>query len=549
MPLLILALASFSIFWPALGHKFLINWDDSQYVVSNSIVHGLTFENIKAVFATPLIGNYAPVHLMSYMFDYEIWGLRPSGFIFTNILLHSLNGVLFYLLLIRLSGRRVWVFFASLIFLLHPVQVESVIWISQRKNVLAMFFFLIAFYSYIVYKERTDAARMRFYLLSLLAFALALLSKSVTVVLPLVLLLFDVCLHDKDDLKKLIIEKLPFILLAAIAGLAALKSQSVQGQGGGITTYHGGSPYATFLTMLPVLIRYVKMVVWPANLSAFYDPSIKTRPDAEVVWAAFMLAIICVAGIVLYRKNRLLFFGFALFFAGLLPVLQIIPIVTLINDRYLYFPMLGAAVLLSSAVWSEAGWTELIQAKKNTVMSIACVLAVGACAILAVQRIGVWQDAYTLWDDAVKKAPNIALTHDCLGEGLLERGQIDEAIEEFNIALKLEPNLPEEALSPGSRLAASNTHNNLGAAYGLKGMTDNAIEQFSIAVRLNSGFDRAYFNLGNALMHKGLAGEALRCFETAVRLNPRNPAFDANLRLTRSLLTPGNSHEARGKVD
>jgi tetratricopeptide (TPR) repeat protein len=161
---------------------------------------------------------------------------------------------------------------------------------------------------------------------------------------------------------------------------------------------------------------------------------------------------------------------------------------------------------------------------------------IGACAATTIHRIPLWQNSYTLWGDAVKKSPNVALTHDSFGEGLLEQGRIDEAIRELKIALKLEPNLPPERLSVGLRIAAANTHNNLGAGYGLKGMTDEAIEQFTLAIQMNPMFDRAYFNLGNALMHKGLVDQALRSFETAVRLSPRNPAFQANLKLTREIV-------------
>jgi len=538
--LLFLFMTSLAIYWPALRHHFLINWDDNQYVVGNPIVHGLTFENIKTAFTTDIIGNYAPIHLISYMLDYEIWGLRASGFIFVNILFHTANGILFYLLLRRLFGEKVWVLLASLIFLLHPVQVESVVWVSQRKNLLAMFFFLIAFYLYTSYKEKETKSDKWFYLFSLLSFTFALLSKSIAVVLPVVLLLFDICFREKQGIKKLLFDKIPFIVLAVIFSLLAIKSHSAQAQGGGVASYHGGSPYSTFLTMLTVFIRYLIMIIWPANLSAFYDPPIKTHFDFEVAWAALLLGVLCMTGVMLYRRRRNLFFWFAVFWVGLLPVSQIVPIVTLMNDRYLYFPMLGAAAFLSTAAIRDVTWSELLHSKKYIPVSILCILVIGACAVATVHRIPVWQNSYTLWGDAVKKSPNVALTHDCFGEGLSEQGQIDEAITEFKIALKLEPNLPPERLGAGARYAAANTHNNLGVGYGLKGMTDEAIEQFTIAIQMNPRFDRAYFNLGNALMHQGSIDRALRCFEMAVRLNPYNPQFQANLTQTREFIRLGN---------
>jgi len=549
LPLLLLAIASFAIFWPALGHHFLITWDDNQYVVGNPFVHGLKFENVERAFTTSAVGNYAPLHLISYMIDYEIWGLRASGFILTNILLHAANGILLYLLLRRLSGGKTWPLFASLIFLLHPVQVESVVWVSQRKNVLAMFFFLIAFYFYVAYRERTQKPDKWFNSLSLFTFTLALLSKSVAVVFPLVLLLFDICFQEKQNVKSLLLDKIPFILLSVIFGLLAIKSQSAQSQGGGLTSYHGGSPYATFLTMLPVLIRYLRMVLWPSNLSAFYDPPIKTHIDSEVLWAVLFLALLCLIGVVLYLRRRDLFFWFALFFICLIPVSQIVPIVTLMNDRYLYFPMLGAAAFFGMVLLRDVTWAELLSSKKYVPVLLFSILVIAACSTATLHRIPVWQNSYTLWGDAVKKSPNVALTHDCFGEGLLEQGRIDEAMREFKVALKLESNLPPERLCVGARNAVANTHNNLGAAYGLKEMTDDAIEQFSLAIQMNPGFDRAYFNLGNALMHKGLIDQALRCFETAVRLNPQNPQFYGNLKQTQELIKSGSFPNSTGKAD
>jgi tetratricopeptide (TPR) repeat protein len=217
------------------------------------------------------------------------------------------------------------------------------------------------------------------------------------------------------------------------------------------------------------------------------------------------------------------------------------------NDRYLYFPMLGAAAFLSAAAIRDVTWSELLHSKKYIPVSIFCILVIGACAATTIHRIPVWQNSYTLWGDAVKKSPNVALTHDSFGEGLLEQGQIEEAISEFKTALKLELNLPPERLSVGLRIAAANTHNNLGAGYGLKGMTDEAIEQFTLAIQMNPAFGRAYFNLGNALMHQGLIDRALRCFETAVRLSPYNPAFNANLSMTREIIKSRGIQKPTGK--
>lgn len=546
--MLILAITSIAIFWSALGHDFLQNWDDIKYVVENPIIRGLTVENLITAFKTSVLWNYAPIHMVSYMLDYEIWGLRAFGFIFTNLLLHAANGILFYLLLRRLVGEKVWVFLTSLIFILHPVQVESVVWVSQRKNVLAMFFFLIGFYLYSLYREREEKVDIRLYLLSLFAFTLSLLSKSITVVFPVVLLVFDLCFRNKNDVKTFILDKIPFLTIALIVGFVAIETQSADYQGGR-TSYHGGSLYATLLTMLPVLVRYLTMVVWPANLSAYYNPPIKTQIDSEVAWAAVLLVFLCFIGVMLSRRNRQMFFWFAFFFICLIPVSQIIPIVTLMNDRYLYFPMLGAAVFLGSGLFRDVTWAELFSSKRYLPAAMCSILTIGTCSAVTLHRIPFWQNSFTLWSDAVKKAPNVAVTHEGFGEGLLDQGRIDEAITEFKIALNFRPSITSQNIDSSTRHALATTYNDLGAAYGMKGMTDAAFEHFTIAVQMNPLNDKAYFNLGNALVHKGLMFQALRCFETAIRLNPHNPQYYANLMQTKEFIRSGNFQSSSGRAD
>lgn len=546
--LLLLAVISFAIFWPALGHDFLINWDDRQYILENEVIRGLTPDHLKTAFTTFFLGNYAPIHLVSYMIDYEIWGLRPSGFIFTNIMLHTLNGMLLLSFLRRLSGDMAWAFFSALIFLLHPVQVEAVVWVAERKTMLAMFFFLVSLICYRESQHDSERGGLGWYLLSLLAFLAALLTKSVVVIMPLVIVLFDLCYGCERHLKKTFFHVLPFVIPAALTVAVALLSHSEMH--GGITSFHGGGPFSTFLTMMPVLVRYLELVFWPVNLSAFYDVTIKNSLDSEVLLAAGACLLLLWLGWWFYRRKRQSFFWYALFFAGLIPVSQIVPIVTLMNDRYLYFPMLGAAVCLSMTVLPRATWMGLGDSNWPLPRTFGLSVVIVACAVASCLRIGVWQNSFTLWGDAVNKAPRVAFTHDGFGEGLLQQKMVDEAINQFNIALRLYPQVHSLKAGTAIRNDVANTYNNLGVAYGTKGMNDSAIEQFRMAIWLNPQSDKAYFNMGNSLANKGLLNEAMRSFETAVKLAPRNQAYHAHLLQTRELLLfmdAGGTADVRSK--
>jgi hypothetical protein len=468
-----------------MGHQFLTGWDDPTYVIKNEAIRGFTWEHLKTAFTTYYVGNYAPVQVVSYMIDYSLWGMKASGFLFTNILLHAANGVLLYLLLIRIHEARVWAFFASLLFLLHPVQVESVAWISQRKNVICMFFFLVAFYGYVRFREKTSGQGTFWYLVAVTAFILSLLAKSVAVILPPLLIIYNLSFPDRQARKGLLIDKIPFVLAAAVVAFLALESQSPEFDGGRVHHYYGGSLLNTFFTMLPVLARYLGMIFWPANLSAWYNPPIRTGIDGAVAWSGMLLLALISLGILLWRRQRGLFFWYVVFFTGLGPVSQIVPITTLMNDRYLYFPLLGAAPFLCALLLPTATVSDLLKPGRQMAISGVLLVAVLLCALTTINRTAVWRDSVTLWQDAVTKSPGVSLVHHGLGCALLNDGRTDEAIAELTTALQLNPNNEE-------------TYNQLGIAYGKKGHFDKSIELFEYVLKMNPASEPARKNLATA---------------------------------------------------
>ncbi|QXE85621.1 tetratricopeptide repeat protein [Geomonas nitrogeniifigens] len=527
------------VYFQALQHHFLTNWDDLQYVLENQAIRGITPAHLREAFTRVHAGNYAPLHIISYMIDYELWGLNPAGFIGANVLLHTVNGVIFYLLLCRIAWAKPWVVVAALIFLVHPVQVESVAWVSERKNLLAMLFYLLAFHCYLSYKDENRAKKGLWYGACLALFVCALLSKSVAVIFPLMLLLYDICLAPKGVASYR--DKVPFVIAAAaiVAMTLVTQQSSMSDLGAGRTSYHGGSAFATFLTMLPVFASYLRMLVWPSGLSAIYSPAIKTSVDGAVFGAAMVCLGVACIGAVLWRSRRDLFFWYSLFILGLLPVAQIVPIVTLMNDRYLYFPLLGAAPCIALATVGEVSWTA---SRSPFRVAAACgaVVALACLAFVSYQRVQVWQSSYTLWKDTVQKAPRSATAHDGYGEGLLQRGALDEALGEFKESLQLQSS-SGSVLTPRARASAALTHNNLGTVYGMKGMTAEAVVEFSTAVQLNPEFDKPRYNLGIALAQQGRLQEALESFIAAARLKPDNPVYQSQMRLTQDLLARGQA--------
>lgn len=400
IPLLVLVLSTLVVYALSLDHDFIPQMDDSAYVLANPAVRGITFQNIRTAFSTYFVGNYAPLHIVSYMIDYTVWGLRPSGFILTNLILHTMNGMLFYMLLIRSSFTRSISCAAAVFFLLHPVQVESVVWISERKTVLAMFFFLVAFHFYLRYRESEEDGR-RSYLLSLLFFVMAILSKSVAVILPAALLIHDAGRDGEGRHGVSFLDKIPYAVVALAGALLAYLSQD-PAHAGGRVCYHGGSPLATFLSMLPVLQQYLKLLLWPLNLGTAYPVEIHTGFDEDVALAGLVAGTLLGIGCYLFRRSRKLFTWYAFFFLGLLPVSQIIPICTLINDRYLYFPLLGAAPFLCASL---IGLGRILPGTK-LVLNLLLVVIISGIAFLTFRRAEVWRDSLTVWNDVVRMTPD-----------------------------------------------------------------------------------------------------------------------------------------------
>jgi Flp pilus assembly protein TadD len=440
LPTLLLIISVLAVYGRVIGHEFLSNWDDNKYVLENPDVHGISWFHVKSVFTNYYSGNYAPVQMLSYMLDYALWALWPGGYLLTNLLIHVVNGLLLYRMFLRLIGGPVASFFGAAFFLLHPVQVETVAWISQRKNLLAMLFFLLAWEFYVSYRER-DAGRGRlYYVASLTALLLALLSKSVAVIFPVVIIAFDHCYLSNFGRPR-ILDKVPYLVATAIVAAVAIHSQTPDygewGAGGGRTGYHGGSAITTFMTMLPVFCRYLGMIVWPTELSSFYSPSLHSSPDIDVILAALLLAGTLFFCYRIYCYDRSAGFWPILFFTAFLPVSQIVPLVTLMNDRYLYFPLVGIAALTGYSV-------ECCMRNKPQYTAWVKVIAgvlLTALAIVSLARVTFWRDAQTLWSDAARKAPNNELVWEGLGEAYQYTGKSNPsmAVKAYVRALELNP--------------------------------------------------------------------------------------------------------------
>ncbi len=518
MVFLLLLVVVLAVYGGVLRHEFILNWDDNLYVTDNESIRGFTLAHLQSAFSSFYVGNYSPLQIISYMVDYSFWGLKPAGYLLTNLILHGINGFLLYLAVHRITGLFPAAIGSALLFLLHPAQVESVAWISQRKSLLSMFFYLLGLIAYLMYRQESGRKKL-FYLLSIISFSAALLTKSAAVIFPGMILLYDVC-YEKRSFIRSLPDKVPFIVIAMVAALVTLLSQSLEYGGGGRTSFHGGSAFATLLTMLPVLASYLRIIFWPSGLSAAYAPDIKNVVDYEVVFSALLLALLSCSALYLARRDRRLFFWLALIPLGLFPVSQVVPLITLMNDRYLYYPMVGVAPFLA------LGLSLVTRAYSVRVRQLVCLISVIILSVLAIityQRTRVWHDAVSLWTDAVAKTPDSPVAKYSLAEVYFKSGRYADAKQ---LLLETTTNFPDRAAP----------YELLGNLFYETGDIDKAKTYYIKALSLKSDLPNANLCLGNIYLFQKNIVLAREKFLVAEKVKPFSPDIAYSLACAESML-------------
>ncbi len=564
-----LGLATLAVYWPVTHHDF-VDYDDNGYVTANSQVQsGLTAAGIKWAFTHPVGGNWHPITTLSHMLDCQWYGLQPWGHHLTSLCLHALNTVLLFLWLARVTHARWRSAWVAAMFAFHPLHVESVAWVAERKDVLSACFGWLTLIFYARYAQRPEAGgsgaglggrRSRFqippsifYLLSLSSFALGLMSKPMLVTWPLVLLLLDYwplkrfAICDLPVLRgitaeggrfticqKLVIEKIPFFALAVGASMV---TYLVQQRVGAMETLAGLPLELRCENALISYCRYLFKMVWPTDLAVYYPRPAYWPP----VWV--MLAGLLLVGFtaVCWRKRvryPFLIVGWFWFVGTLAPVIGLVQVgQQAMADRYLYVPAVGLLLLLA---W---GIPELLQRWRQPAVlaALAGWASVAACAALTGQQLGCWQNSETLFRHALKVTADNDVARICLGEALLNQKQTNAAISQFQLALQVNPgcaaaheNLGYIAAQQGRipdairqyqdvlllKPKAVATHNNLGSLLSAQGRTSNALAQFQAAIQLDPACAEAYANLGLIAAQQGKIEEAISAYQKAVTLKP-----------------------------
>jgi protein O-mannosyl-transferase len=515
-----LAAATLAVFWGARQCQF-VNYDDPDYITSNvEVQRGLSASSVRWAFQSGAASNWHPLTWLSHMADVDLYGMAPAGHHLTSVLLHAINAVLLFLILHRMTGALWRSAFVAALFALHPLRVESVVWVSERKDVLSTLFWLLAVWAYVRYAENLQnhhSRRKVFYGLSLLFFVLGLMSKPMLVTLPFILLLLDYWPLERLPLgaAALVKEKIPFFVLAAASSVVTIL---VQRHGGAISSLAGVPLWARVGNAFISYVRYVAKFFWPARLSPLY-PHPGYWPWWEVAGAVVLLAAITVA--VMRSARPYLVVGWFWFVGMLAPTIGLVQVgIQSMADRYSYLASVGLLIMLA---WGAAEFV----GTHRWVLGIAAALALGACVVLTPRQVAYWRTSETLFQHAVTVTDGNYLAYNNLGFDLSNRGEMERAMGYFQKSLEINSNYDE-------------AHNNLGYALAALGRNQEATNEYIKALSLNPGLTEAHNNLGIALGHLGFAEAGMHEYQIALAENPRHAGAHNNL---------GVALAMRGKLD
>jgi tetratricopeptide (TPR) repeat protein len=575
---LFLVLATLTVYWQVGNYEF-VNLDDDKYIIENSQVQkGLSRESVAWAFTTDHMANWHPVTWLSHMLDFQLYGLNPRGHHLTNVFFHLVNTLLLFLVLQRMTGALWRSGFVAALFALHPLHVESVAWVAERKDVLSTLFWMLTLWAYIGYVKRPGVKR---YLLIIVPFALGLMAKPMLVTLPFVLLLLDywpleriqlgqagighpaasqpsiIAKKPRAQALSLLLEKIPLFLLAVGSSVVTFMVQTGGGAVGALEVY----PFKLRIAnALLAYVRYIIKMIWPQNLAVFYPHPGQSLPMWQAAAAGLLLLLISAVVIRVGRRQPYLPVGWLWYVGTLVPVIGLVQVgAQAMADRYTYVPLIGLFIMVAWAVPELlARWRHSKPALVLAATSL--VVALMVCTSLQVKH---WKNSLTLFGHALRVTTNNSQIHNNLANVLTQKGMLQKAIAHYSKALEINPNYADAHINLGVALAnqgrladaikhysaalrlkpkSPELHNNLGVALYSKGNVHAAIENYLTAVELRPDYAEAHNNLGNGLAQQGRLTEATVHYAKALTIRPDYPEAHNNLGV--ALARQGKFHQA-----
>ena len=521
LALVVILSATFFSYQPAMDAK-LTNWDDNKYVTENPAIRELSGKNLKALLKNDFEGNYHPVTMLTYAYNYSQGKLDPGVYHRTNIFLHLLNTALvFWFILLLLSNLRMATI-ASALFGIHTLHVESVAWVSERKDVLYAFFFLLSLICYIYYLKKEN---WLLYITSLVLFSLSLLSKGMAVSLAVSLFIVDFYFGRKITHWKSILDKIPYLLLALVLGFVAVKAQQIH-----TLDLSNETSFPFFQRIVfagYAFISYIGKLIYPYHLAIFYPYPIKPGESMPLLYYFYLALALGITAFIIYslKFSKTYFFGYSFFLLNIVLVLQLISVgKAVMADRYTYVSSIGFFFIAASAY-------ELI---KPSVRNVFIGLLLIYSLILIVQtraRCLVWHDSLSLWNDQITKYPEHTEAYKNRGLVKGQAGDYKGAIADFDKVIEQDPDF-------------ASAYTDRGMARQLQHDTIGALKDYSLAISKDNKQVLAYYNRGNLKLEMKNFNESLADLNAALNLTPD----DANMLYDRGR-TNMNVNEMKAAID
>lgn len=487
-----------------------VNFDDPDYTLANPQVSaGLSIAGIQWALTTGHMANWHPVTWISHMLDIQMFGMHAGPHHLVNVLFHIVNSLLLFALLRRMTGALWRSAVVAALFAVHPAHVESVAWISERKDVLSTLLGLLVVWFYVDYVRNS---KLSTYAAVFLLLALGLMAKPMLVTLPMVLLLLDFWplnrLASPADLPGLIREKMPMFGLVVASAVVTFIAQS---RGAAVVQLVAVPINRRIANACMAYLGYIRNTFWPTGLAAYYPYPESPGPW----WVGAGVAFLAISLLAVWAAVRYpyLFVGWFWFAGTLVPVIGLIQVGNQsMADRYTYIPYIGLFIMIA---WG-AGELAKRFSLPHVVVAASVGLAVLSCSVVARGQVAYWQDSEHLWGRALAVTSGNSFAHNNLGSFLLDQGRFDEAIFQFSEGVRI---------NPGNAMP----HYNLGNALDRRGRLDEASIQYMEALRLSPAFADAHSNLGVVLARQGKLAEAVTHLSEAVRLNPGSASAHTNL--------------------
>jgi tetratricopeptide (TPR) repeat protein len=568
----ILLIAIIVSYWQVTHFNFVC-YDDNTYVTNNSnIQQGITPKTIKWAFTTFYDANYHPLTWLSHMLDFKLYGSNAAGHHWTNVEFHIANTLLLFFILFKMTGALWQSAFAAALFALHPLHVESVAWVAERKDVLSTFFGFLTMGAYYRYVKKTDAKN---YLWVIVLLSLGLMAKPMLVTLPFVLLLMDFWplkrFHFKNDsiipsdtknrfgIKtnyRLILEKIPLCVPVAISCALTFLAQK---DAGAVQALRQLPVKDRITNALVSYIDYVLKMFWPSKLAVFYPHPGNTLPDWKVYGAALLLAGSCFAAYRAAKKYPYIVVGLFWYLVTLVPVIGLVQVgEQAMADRYTYIPLIGLFIIVA---W---GGSELFKKWRyqKVFLGVISVVVLSALTICTSYQLRYWKNAVTLFEHAIKVTKNNYLGQNNLGAAYAPVN-IDIAISHYKEALKIQPNCSLVLFNLGTAFSDKKEYNeaylyltksikfnpkrtearmNLANVASIQGKFDEAVSQYNKILEIHPDNANAHYNLAHVMTAQGKLDEAVSQYEEALRINPRYS--NAHYYLGNILLNEGKTKEA-----